>query len=225
MHFTVEAQNRIRLHIEHLNAYSGVTRYGDERNSTAVSSEATLSEKGTAWGPPLCAVDATAGNGFDTEFLSKLVGESGRVLAIDLQPAAIESTKQRLVKNQAHANVDFAQGSHALLNDYVQHFRLKERFGEQPFAVAMFNLGYLPFGDKSVITRTESTLPALDQAFLGLKTQGILSLLSYPGHQGGSEEHLNVEDWVERHAAFLSIERFQDEGNPRSPVLWLAVKK
>ena len=38
------------------------------------------------------AVDFTMGNGHDTEFLSKTVGESGHVYAFDVQKQAIEST-------------------------------------------------------------------------------------------------------------------------------------
>ena len=42
--------------------------------------------------------DFTMGNGYDTLFFSKNVGESGRVFAFDIQPAALESTKKRLVR-------------------------------------------------------------------------------------------------------------------------------
>ena len=41
-------------------------------------------------------VDATAGNGHDTVFLAKLVGEEGRVLAFDIQDAAIDATRAKL---------------------------------------------------------------------------------------------------------------------------------
>ena len=42
------------------------------------------------------AIDATCGNGHDTEFLCRTVGPAGRVLALDIQPAAIASTRARL---------------------------------------------------------------------------------------------------------------------------------
>ena len=41
-------------------------------------------------------IDATAGNGHDTVFLCSLVGETGRVLAFDIQPPAVENTNARL---------------------------------------------------------------------------------------------------------------------------------
>lgn len=41
-------------------------------------------------------IDATAGRGRDTLFLCGLVGEHGRVLAMDIQPTAVEATRQLL---------------------------------------------------------------------------------------------------------------------------------
>lgn len=200
MHFTVEAQSRIQSHLHSL--------------------QGSCQE----WSSPNCVVDATAGNGFDTEFLARLVGENGLVVAIDLQPNAIDSARQRLEQSDAPKVVEFVVGSHADMQLFVNQLKLTDRFGESPLAVVMFNLGYLPFGDKSVITTSHSTLPALDQAFGLLKNQGMLSVLSYPGHAGGSDEHRMVEQWFESRGDSLKIERFQDKNNHRSPVLWLAVK-
>ena len=44
------------------------------------------------------AVDFTMGNGHDTEFLSKTVGENGHVFAFDIQEQAVESTRANLAK-------------------------------------------------------------------------------------------------------------------------------
>ena len=43
-----------------------------------------------------CCVDATAGNGNDTEFLCRLTGADGKVYAFDIQKAAVEHTRKRL---------------------------------------------------------------------------------------------------------------------------------
>ena len=43
-------------------------------------------------------IDATAGNGGDTEFLCKKVGETGKVYAFDVQEMAIAHTRERLEK-------------------------------------------------------------------------------------------------------------------------------
>lgn len=61
-------------------------------------------------------IDATAGNGHDTEFLARAVGEAGEVLAIDLQPAALEATLKRLGEDPGLARrVRVIQGDHAHL--------------------------------------------------------------------------------------------------------------
>ena len=39
-------------------------------------------------------IDATAGNGHDTLMLARLVGESGRVIAFDVQSDAIIATRR-----------------------------------------------------------------------------------------------------------------------------------
>ena len=46
-------------------------------------------------------VDATAGNGNDTLFLSNLVGNTGKVFAYDIQEQAIYNTKE-LTKNKTN---------------------------------------------------------------------------------------------------------------------------
>ncbi len=102
---------------------------------------------------------------------------------------------------------------------------LRMSFGNRPILeqnnapnldVAMFNLGYLPLGDKSIITTKETTLKALDQAWGHLVPEGLLSLLSYPGHAGGSEEHIAVCQWVETISRESKTTRFTDEQNPRA---------
>ena len=45
------------------------------------------------------AVDFTMGNGHDTEFLSRTVGEYGHVFAFDVQEQALASTSERLEKS------------------------------------------------------------------------------------------------------------------------------
>jgi len=43
-----------------------------------------------------------------------------------------------------------------------------------------FNLGYLPGGDKSIITRTDSTVTALNNAIRILSSNGIITVMAYP---------------------------------------------
>ena len=60
----------------------------------------------------------------------------------------------------------------------------------------MFNLGFLPGGDKNLITQTEGTLSALSQVLVWLSEGGLLSVVAYPGHEGGREEADAIESWM-----------------------------
>lgn len=62
-------------------------------------------------------------------------------------------------------------------------------------ALILFNLGYLPGGDKTIITKTESTLAALNQSLTLLKPSAFLSIVVYSGHTGGDLEAQAINDW------------------------------
>jgi hypothetical protein len=140
--------------------------------------------------PGHVVVDATAGNGHDTLFLTRQVLPGGHVYACDLQESAIVSTRARLLSHEV-SEQDFTliQSSH---HELEQHLPAALRGHIQSF---MFNLGYLPGGEKALITCTESTLQALAFAFEWLAESGVLSIVAYPGHEGGHQEAAAVEAW------------------------------
>ena len=128
--------------------------------------------------PGAFAVDATAGNGHDAVFLCGLVGRRGRVLAFDIQSAAVRATNGRL------ASHGFAQGwavldSHANLAKYAQPGTLD---------AAVFNLGYLPGGSHSVYTTPDVSVPAIGTALSLLKPGGVLTACLYAGGAQGTRE-------------------------------------
>ncbi|CAG7626663.1 hypothetical protein PAESOLCIP111_02837 [Paenibacillus solanacearum] len=146
------------------------------------------------------AVDATAGNGVDTLFLAKLVGENGTVHAVDIQEQALRNTAARLdaALPAAHRTV-LHHRSHAELADIVP----ADQWGQ--VAAVMFNLGYLPGDDHATVTLTESTLTALAAAAEAIRPGGIITIVLYTGHPGGREEADAVEAW----AAALPQNRYQ----------------
>ncbi|MRG85229.1 class I SAM-dependent methyltransferase [Salinibacillus xinjiangensis] len=126
-------------------------------------------------------VDATVGNGHDTVFLSKLVGTNGTVLGIDIQTQAIENTKKRL-KEEKITNVQLLQDSHGNLESYIPN----EKHGN--IGGAVFNLGYLPGSDKSIITKPDSTIGAIQSLLPHLLPKKQIVLVVYYGHEGGDKE-------------------------------------
>lgn len=130
-------------------------------------------------------VDATCGNGHDTLFLARLVGEGGKVWAFDIQENALSNTRALLAEAGCLAQVELVASGHERFAGFVNG----------PPKAAVFNLGYLPGGNKEIITRPDESLAALEQAAGLLIPGGIITVCIYTGHPGGAEEGAAVEKW------------------------------
>lgn len=138
----------------------------------------TLSLVQTYWRSHLyagaCCIDATAGNGYDTEMLCRLCGEKGRVLAFDIQPEAVTATKKRL--SEAGLTAQVILDSHTEMAKYA---------AVDSVDAVVFNLGYLPRGDHRIATKPETTITAIDVGLSLLKPGGIMTLCVYHGGDTG----------------------------------------
>ncbi|MCZ6675536.1 MAG: 16S rRNA (cytosine(1402)-N(4))-methyltransferase [Verrucomicrobia bacterium] len=135
-------------------------------------------------------VDATVGNGRDTAFLAKQVATTGKVLGFDVQSEAITNAQARLESEQLLGQVILKNYGHEELRPTLQSL------GWQSLRLVMFNLGYLPGSDKSIITRTDTTLTALNTCLEYLASEGAVSIVAYRGHSGASDEYNAVQKWV-----------------------------
>nr|GGG66000.1 rRNA methyltransferase [Virgibacillus oceani] len=140
-------------------------------------------------------MDATAGNGNDTIFLSQLTGETGQVLAFDVQEKAITAVTKRLTEKQL-SNTRLIHDGHENIVAYLEE-------GEQ-IGGAIFNLGYLPGGDKSIITKADTTIKAVKAMLPYLKCGGTIVLVVYHGHNGGQLE----KDALMEYTSTLSQQSF-----------------
>lgn len=123
-------------------------------------------------------IDATCGNGHDTLYLAQQT-QQGHVYGFDIQATAIAETERRIGD---YPNVQLIQDSHA---NVAQHLAPEHRGHVD---VAIFNLGYLPHGDKTIITQAPSTIAAIEAIMEMLAPEGIIILVIYHGHPGGTEE-------------------------------------
>ena len=128
------------------------------------------------------AVDATCGNGHDTLWLAE---RCAKVYAFDIQEAAAEATCA-LLAEKGMENVSVICDSHAEMSKYI----------DEQVNLIMFNLGYLPGGDKALATGSESTLKALEQSLRLLAVDGLVCVIMYWGHPQGAEERRAVLDWA-----------------------------
>lgn len=126
-------------------------------------------------------VDATMGNGHDTLFLAKLAKQ---VYAFDIQEQALEKTSQRL-QEAGLSNVDLILQGHETVDQFVTEVK-----------AAIFNLGYLPSANKSIITKPQTTLEALEKLCQMLVKGGRIAIMIYYGHEGGDIERDAVLDFV-----------------------------
>jgi hypothetical protein len=156
------------------------------------------------------AIDATVGNGYDTLFLAHAVGASGQVIGFDIQKAALKNASELLRFTGMIDRVRLVLGCHSGIEAHLRNGR--------PAQAAMFNLGHLPRGDRSVITRAATTLPALEGLLRHLSTAGRVTILSYRGHAGGPEEYEEVKRYLDS-AKNLSVReiasQFDSEIAPR----------
>lgn len=137
-------------------------------------------------------VDATMGNGHDTLFLRQHVGDSGHVYAFDIQQIALEKTISRLEDQGFRTGYMLIKGNHAEMQRQLPDFTVGS------IAAVVFNLGYLPGGDKQLSSSATTTIEALEQSLKVLKPGGFISLLAYLGHPEGHTEHQAIVKWLDR---------------------------
>ena len=166
------------------------------------------------------ALDATAGNGYDTLFLAKQVGPAGKVIAIDIQDCAIRTTKEKL---ESAGLVDRVR---LVTEDHAQALSKLTASSRERISAITFNLGYLPGSDKSIRTHAESTEKALTASIQLLCPAGCLCVTVYRGHNGGTEEAETVETFMRKSQTQGHEADCYEPGSINSPpVLWILRKR
>ena len=166
------------------------------------------------------AIDATCGNGHDTLFLSELLlsDPASSVFSFDIQPDAIQNTEMLLKRHLSpdhFRRVLLHRRSHLELNAIPLPFSPR---------LIVYNLGYLPGGNKSLTTETDTTLESVKLSLDLLADDGAISITCYPGHAEGAKEEkallafaetLPSKEWA------VCFHRWINR--PRSPsLLWIA---
>lgn len=156
-------------------------------------------------------MDATMGNGLDSLFLAKLVGSTGKVFAYDIQKEALLKTKQRLLEAGCLEQVELLLKGHQHVTDELATL-------EAPIAAAMFNLGYRPGGDTSIVTKPDTTIEAVRAIASSLKKGGLITLVIYSGHEEGQLEKdqllAELTSWNQREFDVLQYRFINQINNP-----------
>lgn len=130
-------------------------------------------------------IDATVGNGHDTFFLAQLLQGQGQVIGYDIQPKALAQTQKRL-----------EELPEAWRESVILKLQCHANFSETGVKLIVYNLGYLPGGDKSITTQKGSTLLSIQSALSCLTGDGAISITCYPGHAEGALEQAAIMDFL-----------------------------
>lgn len=164
------------------------------------------------------AIDATVGNGHDTVLLAELVGVTGHVYGFDIQHEAIQATTEHLREKELQDRVTLFLKGHENIQTTLPDNRL--------ISAAIFNLGYLPGGNKNIVTTPYTTISAIQQIYSLLKPEGIIVLVIYHGHVGGSLERdklLQYVEQIDQMDAHVLNYQFINQGN--FPPFIIAIEK
>lgn len=131
-------------------------------------------------------LDCTVGNGNDTLSLARLVGQTGKVYGFDIQKRAIDITLEQLTCENINNRVELIEDGHENIDFYI-----KEKLD-----FIVYNLGYLPKGDKTIKTNKNTTLISLKKSLDLLNNNGIILITCYIGHEGGLDEKNVVEEFL-----------------------------
>ncbi len=143
--------------------------------------------------PGAFCIDATAGKGRDTALLCRLAGETGRVLAFDIQEDAVQQTRALLTQEGLHAEV--------LLESHTEMARYAE---DNSVDCIVFNFGRLPGGDPHIFTKSDTSVAAIEASLRILRPGGVMAIALYYGGENGYEER----DAVLQHLETLDDRRF-----------------
>ena len=167
--------------------------------------------------PSAHVIDATCGNGHDSLFIAQCLN-GGSLYCLDIQKTAIESTKNLLEKKLPAGNscsIHFFNQSHETFPKEIP-----------PCDLIIYNLGYLPGGNKTQTTGTSSTIQSFHNSIQLIKHKGLISITCYPGHAEGALEQeallsiarsLSPQDYLVCHHTF--------ENRKAAPSLLLVFKK
>lgn len=143
--------------------------------------------------PGDAAIDATCGNGHDILFLSQLLlkDEASVVIGLDIQGSAILNTDALLKRSLLPEQMNRVL-LHRLCHAEIMTIPLPF-----PPRLIVYNLGYLPGGNKSITTNTQSTLKSIENSLSLIAHDGALSITCYPGHEEGEKEEKAILAYAE----------------------------
>lgn len=171
--------------------------------------------------PGCVIIDATCGNGHDTLALAS--SGPSRLYGFDIQKQAVDNTTT-LLRSEGYES-ELENGTISIICD--SHSNMSSHVTESADLI-VFNLGYLPGGDKAITTSASETKDAVLSSLELLNKGGLLCVTMYCGHvEGFSEKEMLLEmskelDPKVYHAAYVN---FINQHNSPPEILLITRKK
>lgn len=126
------------------------------------------------------AIDGTLGNGYDSDFLSQ---NFKKVYSFDIQEEACIKYREKKLEN-----VEVINDSHHLFKNYIK----------ENVDCIMYNLGFLPGGNKEITTMHTTSLKSIESGLEILNSGGIMTICIYRGHNEGKIEETCILDFLKQ---------------------------
>lgn len=158
------------------------------------------------------AVDMTVGNGFDSKNILEIL-QPEKLYCFDIQQEALDNSKILLEK---YLNCELILENHKNFDKFVK----------ENIDFAIYNLGYLPKGDKNITTNAEDVEESLKKLLGKLNSKGIIFITFYIGHSAGQIESLEVSKFIQKlNQKEYTILKFTFENQKNNPPYVVMIQK
>lgn len=135
----------------------------------------------------IVAVDMTVGNGNDICNICSIVGKDSEIYGFDISKDAINTSTEKL-KIYDYMKLNLILDGHENIKSYIN----------DKLDLVVYNLGYLPKGNKNITTDYKTVIKSLNKVFEILNKNGLIIITFYPGHESGKLESIEIEKYLEK---------------------------
>ena len=159
-------------------------------------------------------LDLTSGNGHDSLYLAKTVGEQGKLFAVDIKKSN-PGDKELLSAENCLGQTRFILSCHTKFPDIIPR---KSKEGK---ANAICQHGYLPKGDQQITTKPETTIAGISYAYEWLAPEGVMTIIAYRGALRRTKENLAVSKLISDQKWYCEVEL----GNEKTLLQFFMIRK
>lgn len=157
------------------------------------------------------AADMTVGKGNDSKYILENTGVE-RLYGFDIQKESQEAARDLIGKDDRFI---FNLKSHEQVDDYIK----------EDLDLAIYNLGYLPGGDKEITTNSKSTIKSLEKTLKLMRENGLIILTIYPGHPAGKVESEELEKYLDKlDSKKYAVMKLSYQNRPNNPPYLMLIK-